>query len=146
LIFEDRFIASFSRAVVNRGMDYYVGDRVRALRVSETRAEAEVGGSQRHPYRVRIAVEGKTSHLAVDCTCPHAERGENCKHILATLLELADIPDDFAVPGDRRLRLRALDRSVQWDSDALEYIDVTVSNAISDENDFDRGYDEKYGW
>lgn len=73
-------------AVFARGQSYFDEQRVTVRKVSATEIAADVSGSDE--YRTRLWFEGDELHST--CTCPHAEEGAFCKHMVATALAWRD--------------------------------------------------------
>lgn len=69
-------------AVFGRGQAYAAQGRCAALREGDAASEWLVRGSD--DYRVELALEG--GQLRAACTCPHAEDGAFCKHMVAAAL------------------------------------------------------------
>jgi len=65
--------------VYERGLAYTTEGRVRMLRDGADSATFEVTGAQ--VYSTELYFEGPGLH--VDCTCPHAQGGSFCKHMVA---------------------------------------------------------------
>ena len=82
----------FAVSILNRGREYYRKNKVRSLIRDGETFYATVEGSEE--YEVEIRLEG--SHVAeMQCSCPYAEDGSNCKHMVAALYEIAarETPD-----------------------------------------------------
>ena len=88
------FAGRFDGATLKRGRAYAGDGRVRVRRVErapgEIHVEAEVQGTRKHPYEVDLWLELDPGGAIVDvdnsCMCPLRE---NCKHVVATLLNLS---------------------------------------------------------
>ena len=65
-----------------RGQEYWRSDRVELVRDEGLSAFFEAQGTQR--YQVRLYFEDPGLHT--DCTCPHAQDGNFCKHMVAAAL------------------------------------------------------------
>ena len=77
----------FKPHILERGMAYYYEGCVEDLEINEDEITAVVEGSE--PYDVSIDLdEGNVSGM--ECTCPYAEGGENCKHMAAVLYAWQD--------------------------------------------------------
>lgn len=63
-----------------RGVNYAISGRVTRLVVRKRSVEASVEGTAR--YRVELWLEG--DELAANCNCPVGDRGDFCKHCVAT--------------------------------------------------------------
>jgi uncharacterized Zn finger protein len=74
-----------------RGTEY-VAD-VEDLEVSDSRITATVYGT--HEYRITLMTSG--GHLSGQCTCPHGQEGNFCKHCVATALAVLELGDDLPV-------------------------------------------------
>lgn len=74
--------AMVSPVIWARGAAYSYDGRVQQVVETEDRIEATVRGSI--PYRVALWVEGGS--LRWTCTCPFAEDGDICKHVVAVLM------------------------------------------------------------
>jgi len=83
---------AFRGVIRGRGDAYARGGRVALTEIDATSARALVQGSRGAPYAVEIralpAAGGATAALAAECTCPHFDKGEACKHLWATLRAL----------------------------------------------------------
>ncbi|MCP5154241.1 MAG: DEAD/DEAH box helicase [Ectothiorhodospiraceae bacterium] len=72
-----------------RGERYLDEGRVALADVRPAMALAHVQGSSSRRYDVTLRwLDGGTVFLAVECTCPHYERGDFCKHLWATVVQL----------------------------------------------------------
>ena len=69
-------------AVFERGKAYFRDEAVELVRDGGTSATFEARGTQR--YAVELYFEDLGLH--VDCTCPHAQDGNFCKHMVAAAL------------------------------------------------------------
>lgn len=72
----------FATHILERGYDYYLGNAVENINISEDIIRANVIGSE--DYEVEISVDnGKITDMY--CSCPYALDGKNCKHMAAVL-------------------------------------------------------------
>ncbi|OHC67378.1 MAG: hypothetical protein A2045_01590 [Rhodocyclales bacterium GWA2_65_20] len=93
-----KFAAQFNGGTLQRGSAYAAERRVRVKRVAqapgEVHVEAEVQGTRKRPYEVDVWLEVDKSGAIIDvdsvCMCPMQE---NCKHVVAVLLTLAQTTD-----------------------------------------------------
>lgn len=86
-------------AVYGRGVDYFRSSRVEPGSAADDRLRATVRGSV--PYTVELWAE--RGHPEWSCTCPYAEDGSFCKHVVAVSLLLDPdgmevLPEDPALP------------------------------------------------
>lgn len=89
----------FYGSILSRGWNYFQDGSVRELSRSGNRIFATVIGSEE--YEVSIELEnGGVSFM--DCTCPFAEGGENCKH-MAAVLYAAQAADELPTPNAKML-------------------------------------------
>lgn len=103
-----------SSDVFQRGHDYFRSGAVGRLTRRGDLVQAEVEGSGYAPYQVRVVLTG-AGVGETNCTCPY-DWGGACKHVVATLLALANAPEQVeerppleALLGDLDLdQLRAL--------------------------------------
>ncbi|NJD35427.1 MAG: hypothetical protein FIA96_11450, partial [Betaproteobacteria bacterium] len=95
----------FDAATMQRGRDYAGEGRVRVKHVErapgEIHVEAEVQGTRKRPYEVDLWLELDQGGAIVDvdnsCMCPMRE---NCKHVVATLLNLGQTTDIGSFSGN----------------------------------------------
>ena len=72
----------FKPHILERGMEYYCAGSVKLFEADDGHISAVVEGTE--DYDVFIELDrGKV--LDMECTCPYAEDGENCKHMAAVL-------------------------------------------------------------
>lgn len=90
----------FSSKIYKRGERYYEEGDVSDLKCTEKQITADVYGSD--IYEVTIDLEdGQVEGM--DCTCPYAEQGEYCKHMVAVLLAAEDENlDEGAKAGQKK--------------------------------------------
>ena len=101
------FAGRFDGATLQRGRAYAGEGRVRIKQVArapgEIHVEAEVQGTRKQPYEVDLWLELDAGGAIVDvdnsCMCPVRE---NCKHVVATLLNLGQTTDigNFSARGN----------------------------------------------
>ena len=90
----------FRSHILKRGYDYYTDDKVRINNIDEHRIEACVEGSE--AYDVEIDIE-EGNIIGMECTCPYAAGGNNCKHMAAVLYECfgdEECADDYELESD----------------------------------------------
>ena len=87
--------ALVSAEIFNRGRDYARSGAVGRLTRRGDVVSVEVEGSDAAPYRVKIRLS-ETGFADATCTCPY-EWGNYCKHVAATLICLAERPDDVHI-------------------------------------------------
>lgn len=80
----------FEPHILLRGQDYYESELVDILSVDENAIEAAVEGTD--TYSVEIVLQN--GHVVqMNCDCPYAENGNNCKHMAAVLFAAEDEDD-----------------------------------------------------
>lgn len=77
----------FKPHILNRGAEYYQDGYVSLFNRTENGIEAEVKGTE--DYHVEIELEGENV-IHMTCDCPHAESGNNCKHMAAALFRFEE--------------------------------------------------------
>jgi hypothetical protein len=77
-----KFSHEFRPQIRDRGHAYFRTNSVNILAHSDSHVEARVKGGA--TYLVRLTVS--RASLDVACTCPYFEKGEECKHVWATML------------------------------------------------------------
>ena len=109
-----RSTSHFQAADRRRGERYFDQGRV-TMSLAGTRALASVQGTEADAYAVGIdwtRVEAER-RLHVYCQCERFAGGTPCKHIWATLLDLAAKHPECQPPGKNRIGLRK-DRAARW--------------------------------
>lgn len=105
--FPGRFPDRFDLSALLRGRAYAAEGRARVKNVErapgEIHVEAEVQGARKRPYEVDLWLEVDQAGAIVDvdnvCMCPMQE---NCKHVVAAMLSLAEITGIGAISGQDR--------------------------------------------
>lgn len=77
----------FKQHILDRGAEYYQDGYVSLFNRTEKGIEAEVKGTE--DYHVEIELEGENV-IHMTCDCPHAESGNNCKHMAAVLFRFEE--------------------------------------------------------
>lgn len=75
----------FSTGVHNRGHDYFLSGAVHDIKYSNNELKAVVSGSKDYIVRIVFSEDDENEILDMDCTCPYACDGYNCKHMVAAL-------------------------------------------------------------
>ena len=91
----------------SRALRYHQDDAVRRVVWQAPRLTAEVYGSQPEPYEVSVTFDGNQI-VSTRCTCPY-NRGGDCKHILAALLQVVHQPKSIEVIPPMESLLENLD-------------------------------------
>lgn len=87
----------FAPHILSRGLDYYESELVEIESMDDEFIEAVVEGTE--PYSVEIIL--KNSRVKqMDCDCPYAADGNNCKHMAAVLFAADDADSDEYSPAD----------------------------------------------
>ena len=72
----------FKPHILERGMEYYCAGCIESLEADDEHISAVVEGTE--DYDIFINLD-RGEVLDMECTCPYAEGGENCKHMAAVL-------------------------------------------------------------
>ena len=92
------------RNSIQRGARYFRDERVYEMTFEEDSAECMVRGSGGNHYEVVISQQGK-KELGFSCTCPYADQGYFCKHMMASLLALKEYLYSEEVQKDWKYQL-----------------------------------------
>lgn len=104
-----KFSQDFRPQIRDRGVAYFRSNAVEILSHSTSHVDARVKGSVNYLVRLRL---GRMT-LDIACTCPYFEKGEECKHIWATML--AADAHQYLNAVDLRPRLQ-----IRYDDEALD--------------------------
>lgn len=85
----------FSETILKRGEEYVRLGKVVNLSKTDSKYSAHISGTQL--YHASIHLRDKRIKY-MECTCPYAKNGDNCKH-MAALLYAAETNDQVTVPG-----------------------------------------------
>lgn len=75
----------FSTRTHDRGYDYFLNGAVHDIEYSNNELKAVVSGNKDYNVRIVFSEEAENDILDMDCTCPYACKGYNCKHMVAAL-------------------------------------------------------------
>ncbi|MBQ8816637.1 MAG: SWIM zinc finger family protein [Lachnospiraceae bacterium] len=97
----------FRPHILNRGAEYHQDGYVSVFNRTETRIEAEVKGTE--DYHVEIELAGENV-IHMTCDCPHAESGNNCKHMAAVLFRFEEelYNEDIAKEDKAEIEIKEL--------------------------------------
>jgi len=108
---------NFTSVSLDRGIGYYEMKLVSNLKVADNKITAIVTGE--HLYSVEIEIEGKKIKN-MSCTCPHAFKGNNCKHMAAIFYSL-----ETHTPAEKPKKSDALKRATE--EDLREFVKTLIS-------------------
>ena len=109
----------FAPHILSRGLDYYESELVEIESMDREFIEAVVEGTE--PYSVEIVL--KNSRVKqMDCDCPYAADGNNCKHMAAVLFAADDADSD---------EYSLVDNITLCGQDAQKDMDNMLSQAIA---------------
>ena len=117
----------FETHILKRGMEYCEKGRVGQVEETGFGFSAPVYGSEE--YDVRIYVENDEV-VAMTCTCPYAEDGENCKHMAAVLTAISRGEEGWPASEVRKKPVISLEKEREKRQEEFfreEPIDVSVS-------------------
>ena len=89
----------FSKTILGRGKKYAQEGAVEKLMKEGDRLRAIVTGTEN--YLVEISLRNGMP-VTMDCTCPYASDGKNCKHMAAVLFALENEEKGESRPQRRR--------------------------------------------
>ncbi|MBE5919599.1 MAG: hypothetical protein E7272_07110 [Pseudobutyrivibrio ruminis] len=92
----------FKSHIRERGYDYHADNRVRIISADEHKIEACVDGSD--VYEIEIDVDAGNI-INMECDCPYAAGGNNCKHMAAVLYEFFSEENSNKPESDHLTRL-----------------------------------------
>jgi superfamily II DNA or RNA helicase len=121
-----KFSQDFRPQIRDRGVAYFRSNAVEIISHSSTQVDARVKGSVNYLVRLRL---GRIS-LDISCTCPYFEKGEECKHIWATML--AADSRQYLNGIDLRPRLQ-----LRFDDEAREEL-IELGDSSSDKSQIDQ--------
>lgn len=122
----------FRTHILERGREYYQNGYISSFDMYENNIEAEVSGTE--DYHVEIEFEGDNL-IYMNCDCPHAESGNNCKHMAAVLFrfeeELCDdgIDREDAAVGEKT-ELTLEDRYANRRKDAVDLVNKIPEDKV----------------
>ena len=82
----------FAQHILARGYDYFCENAVISMDVSTDMIQAEVEGAEIYEVEIHLDNDEVTE---MQCSCPYAEDGRNCKHMAAVLYKW----EEESVPG-----------------------------------------------
>ncbi len=124
--------SAFSKAVINRGRNYFFQRRVQFTEKSPDRALARVRGSGGN-YVVELDAQMLSDGaLGTSCTCPYFDGGGYCKHIWAAIL---------AADEDKLFANRPLPRKLTLVDTESENLDDESADEYGDNEDYADSYD-----
>ena len=109
----------FARTILERGKYYYVHKYVQGLRYKDYIYKAQVIGS--YIYQVEIKIRNQEP-VYMMCSCPHAQKGNYCKHMAAVMYAIED-----AGGLEQQMKLNMLEKKVkpfEKRDDVYRYFDM----------------------
>lgn len=123
----------FKQNVLNGAEDYIQSNSVQNLTIEGNRVTAEVIGLEKFNVDIRLS---KDTVSSMNCNCPYAEAGSNCKHMAAVMLAWencikTELVEEEPVPAEKEKQtsVNTAENSLQLTSnidDVLTY--ATVHN------------------
>ncbi|MBE6494522.1 MAG: hypothetical protein E7Z84_07970 [Methanosphaera stadtmanae] len=75
----------FADEILERGLNYFEEKYILDIDYSDDKITALVDGSKTYTVTINFEDEEITR---MDCTCPHAYKGNNCKHMACVLYSI----------------------------------------------------------
>lgn len=119
----------FNPVILERGAEYYREGYVSAFNLVENGIEAEVEGNKN--YKLSILLDGEDI-IHMNCNCPFAESGNNCKHMAAVLFQMEETLSGEEVVIEKVLEEGNAKPSLQEMFDNKKQKAVELVNRISE--------------
>ncbi|MEG1314824.1 MAG: SNF2 helicase associated domain-containing protein [Anaerovoracaceae bacterium] len=134
----------FSDLILERGQRYYEIGRVKNVANNRGHHIANVRGSKK--YSVSVFVDETTQQIRMmNCNCPYAFEGHNCKHIAAVLFSIEDEYNggDFALENQIGSKEKSIfGKPTVKEPEEIEYLEKIED--IDDDGFLDK--EEKYSY
>ncbi|NLZ88781.1 MAG: hypothetical protein GX916_04710 [Clostridiales bacterium] len=124
----------FQEHILFRGLAYYQDGRVQRLRAKGDVYTAQVQGMKTYNVSFRGTNEAVEE---LSCTCPHAEQGENCKHLAAAMYAAFGATDE-----DTDLDEVPRSGTSYWDDEPDDFVYAVRSSHAQEELD-DKRWDDQ---
>jgi len=85
--------AQFAPWILERGYDYFLEGHVTKIKKDDDGYTATVSGSEDYSVEIYYSSSPFDEEFHMDCSCPYAEGGSNCKH-MAALLYAIEVSED----------------------------------------------------
>jgi hypothetical protein len=125
----------------SKGESYFRRGQVKVVAAGEDQFKAHVSGSQSRPYSVTLDWSGGDGDVYVECSCPHYDEGNFCKHIWATLLAADESGATAPFTGRGDVSLRHRDDDPGDHEDVIEFFLDEDDDADNDEDEYDEADD-----
>ncbi|MDO4168864.1 MAG: SWIM zinc finger family protein [Lachnospiraceae bacterium] len=113
----------FQAHILDRGYHYYCEHAVEDVELGDNIMWATVYGTQDYEVEIRFK---QNEVIDMDCSCPYAESGNNCKHMAAVLYEWEDIKEENQTED---IQFSSTNDSFQRGNDKEQLIKETIASA-----------------
>ena len=90
----EKYNENFDIEIIIRGDNLYKEDKISNLKVIDNKYSCKIQGTEK--YNLSIEFDQDNNIQNMKCSCPYFEKGNNCKHLYALLIE-AKLKDNYPI-------------------------------------------------
>lgn len=90
----EKYNENFDIEIIIRGDNLYKEDKISNLKVIDNKYSCKIQGTEK--YNLSIEFDQDNNIKNMKCSCPYFEKGNNCKHLYALLIE-AKLKDNYPI-------------------------------------------------
>jgi len=120
--------AQFAPWILERGYDYFLDGHVAKIEKVDDRYTATVSGSEDYTVEIYCSSDPFDDEFYMDCSCPYADGGSNCKHMAAVLyaIEGSEDNDNNAIKSDNGISANTNEKSVELLNETLNSLPLEI--------------------
>ena len=90
----EKYNENFDIEIIIRGDNLYKEDKISNLKIIDNKYSCKIQGTEK--YNLSIEFDQDNNIQNMKCSCPYFEKGNNCKHLYALLIE-AKLKDNYPI-------------------------------------------------
>jgi len=118
--------AQFAPWILERGYDYFLDGHVTKIEKGDDGYTATVSGSEDYSVEIYYSSSPFDDEFYMDCSCPYAESGSNCKHMAALLYAIEVSEDNTNIVYENEQSISEKEKSTRVLEETIESLSHEV--------------------
>ena len=118
--------AQFAPWILERGYNYFLDGHVTKIEKGDDGYTATVSGSEDYSIKIYYSNSPFDDEFYMDCSCPYAKGGSNCKHIAAVLYAIEVSEDNTKNVFENEQSISVKEKSIKVLEETIDSLSPEV--------------------